>query len=151
METKLSKLQRWILTRCEPREIWLREGNKGRGIGPDRVRILSDYLGLPVRARHRVFDHYLVVDRQTIDRKLYAKPAVSMNRALRRLKGRGLITDGRKAYWASGNEQTYIVLTPEGEKVVKALGGPRPLATATEEMIKKLLYGNGYNSRILDL
>jgi hypothetical protein len=82
IEAKLSKLQRWILLRA------LR-GDKHR---LEKVRIMADYFGLPLRHKNTIGSGWiLVVDRQAIEKLAYNKAAFSMNRSLRRLEERDLI------------------------------------------------------------
>jgi hypothetical protein len=80
-QSKLSKLQRWILTET------LKCGEL------PKVRVMANYFSLPTREvrSHYHSDLIPVVDRQSLDAKRYANAAYAMNRSLKRLEERGLI------------------------------------------------------------
>ena len=81
MQTKLSRLQRWIL------EQTYRHGGE-----LEKARIMASYFGLSTRDRRSSkLGWQLVVDRQQLPIKTYAAAAMSMNRSLKRLMERGLI------------------------------------------------------------
>ena len=97
-QTKLSKLQRWVLREA------LTCGQL------EKVRIMADYFSLPTRefSSHYRREPIWIVDRRNVDRKQYANAAISMNRSLKRLKERGLIKEHYEHY------NSIIVLTKSG-------------------------------------
>jgi hypothetical protein len=109
---KLSHLHRWIL--------------KAAAAAPDglpKVRIMSDYFQLPTRPYGLYGDLYnrIVVDRQSIDPATYRDAAGSMNRSLKRLQARGLVTN-RYAH----HSDDRIVLTEAGQEAAAFIKANEP-------------------------
>jgi hypothetical protein len=108
---KLSHLHRWIL--------------KQAAAAPDglpKVQIMSDYFQLPIR---EYYSHYssnpvLIVDRQNVDAATYRDAACSMNRSLKRLRARGLVTNR----YAHNNDR--IVLTEAGQQAAAFIKANEP-------------------------
>jgi hypothetical protein len=115
-EQKLSSLQRWILIQAYSNivESGFAEPEKYRRTGclPPvhllRIYVLRDYFNIPLRTQRNDYGHkWLVIDHETAGLEKANAARTSLSRSLRRLKGRGLISDS-------------ISLTPRGIDVAKA-------------------------------
>lgn len=116
-QQKLSRLQRWILTRAyneiletgseEPRKF--RRTSDLPPVHLLRIHILRDYFKIPLRTRRNDYaNKWLVIDDAAVEPEKAKAARTSLSRSLRRLKLRGLISDA-------------IRLTPRGIDVAKDL------------------------------
>ena len=115
-EQKLSSLQRWILVEAYSNIIasGSAEPKKYRRTGCRapvhllRIYVLRHYFNIPLRTQRNDYGHkWLVIDHETAGAEKANAARTSLSRSLRRLKGRGLISDS-------------ISLTARGIDVAKA-------------------------------
>src|ERR1700730_14350541 len=101
-EQKLSALQRWILIEAYSKivEAGSDEPKKYRRTSylPPvhllRSNVLQDYFNIPLRTQRNDYGHkWLVIDNATAGNEEANAARTSLSRSLRRLRGRGLISD----------------------------------------------------------
>ena len=170
METKLSKLQRWILEKAyaaiieagtiEPQKINWRDGYDHTKAHLLRVEVMRDYFGLPV---HLITSfqtapfRYLSLDTKRADTKQANAARVALARSLRRLEERGLV---HRMMPMKSKRFRLLHLTAEGTELVRKLV-PRSTVLASRllralnreeqkvfmQLLKKFVHLNNDESR----